>query len=89
VQVDRIYCGAPDTLYINNSSSTIQVVRSGFPDVVLWNPHIEKAAAMSDFGDDEWRRMVCLEAAQAGSGAVEVAPGETWCASQTVRVEDN
>ncbi len=29
---------------------------------VVWNPWAEKAAAMSDFGDDEFVNMVCVEA---------------------------
>ena len=30
---------------------------------VVWNPWDKKAKAMSDFGDDEYKRMVCVEAA--------------------------
>ena len=33
-------------------------------DFVVWNPWEESAAKMSDFGDDEFPRMVCVEAAQ-------------------------
>ena len=33
-------------------------------DFVVWNPWEENAAKMSDFGDDEFPRMVCVEAAQ-------------------------
>jgi glucose-6-phosphate 1-epimerase len=29
--------------------------------VVVWNPHVEKAAAMSDFGNDEYVDMICVE----------------------------
>ena len=29
---------------------------------VLWNPWIEKAKAMADFGDEEYKQMICLEA---------------------------
>ena len=29
---------------------------------VVWNPWIDKARAMSDFGDEEYKRMVCVEA---------------------------
>lgn len=28
---------------------------------VVWNPHIAKAQSMSDFADDQWRDMVCVE----------------------------
>lgn len=45
-------------------------------------PWIAKAAAMADFGDDEWQRMVCVEPAVAGSGAVNLKQGDTWQATQ-------
>ena len=49
---------------------------------VVWNPAAAKAQRMGDFGDEEWRDMVCVEVAQAGSGAVQVAAGGEWVATQ-------
>lgn len=50
----------------NTSSVPLQVVdegkkravtveKEGFPDAVVWNPWIEKAAGMADFGDEEYK----------------------------------
>ena len=33
----------------------IQIEKEGFPDAVVWNPWIEKAAGMADFGNDEYK----------------------------------
>ena len=33
----------------------IQIEKEGFPDAVVWNPWIKKAAGMADFGDDEYK----------------------------------
>jgi glucose-6-phosphate 1-epimerase len=44
---------------------------------VVWNPWIDKAARMSDFGDAEYLHMVCIEAANAESDSITVAPGDT------------
>jgi len=50
---------------------------------VVWNPWQAKAAAMADFGDGEYRGMVCVEPAVAKSGPASVAAnGGTWSAWQ-------
>jgi glucose-6-phosphate 1-epimerase len=51
------------------------VEKSGSATTVVWNPWIAKAAAMPDFGDDEWPRMACIETANAGANAITLAPG--------------
>ena len=33
----------------------VQVEKEGFPDAVVWNPWIKKAAGMADFGDEEYK----------------------------------
>ncbi len=33
----------------------VKVEKEGFPDAVLWNPWIKKAAGMADFGDEEYK----------------------------------
>lgn len=96
-EVDRIYLAVPDSLRIldggegakskegSNAVSghrTIEIEKSGFQDAVLWNPHVIKASKMKDFGDEEWKDMVCVEVAQAGSGAIEVGAGQSWVGRQ-------
>jgi glucose-6-phosphate 1-epimerase len=45
------------------SGETRTCVDTCVNDMHARNPWIDKAQKMSDFGDDEWRVMVCLEAA--------------------------
>lgn len=33
----------------------VVIHKTGFPDAVVWNPWIDKAAGMADFGDDEYK----------------------------------
>ena len=54
---------------------SISLETVNLPDAVVWNPWISKAKGMADFGDDEFRQMLCVEPAVAASGAVEVAAG--------------
>jgi len=55
----------------------IRVERAGSASAVVWNPWIAKSKAMEDFGDDEYKTMVCVEAANAKDGAVGIIPGAT------------
>ena len=37
------------------ASKIIYIHKTNFPDAVLWNPWIEKAKGMADFGDEEYK----------------------------------
>ena len=41
---------------------------------VVWNPWVDKAKRMSDFGDDEWPHMLCVEAANTGPHRITLLP---------------
>jgi glucose-6-phosphate 1-epimerase len=53
---------------------------------VVWNPWQSGAAAMSDLGDDEWQRMLCVEASNILGAAVSLAPGEEHMLRATLSV---
>jgi glucose-6-phosphate 1-epimerase len=76
-ETDRVYLGtdAPVTIVDAALERSIDVQASGSRSTVVWNPWIDKARAMSDFGDDEYRRMLCVETANALDDAVTIAPG--------------
>lgn len=86
-EVDRAYIGAPDTLKLTDSgrSAVLMVHKRGFQDAVVWSPGQDKAAGMSDLGD--WRGFVCVEVAQARSGAVALGPGDSWEGSTTAEYD--
>ncbi|KAH9513282.1 hypothetical protein Btru_034535 [Bulinus truncatus] len=61
---DRIYKDAPKRLIIRvgpESSRNIELVTFNFPDIVVWNPWEEKAIEMSDFDNDGYTEMICVE----------------------------
>eukprot|EP00050_Salpingoeca_kvevrii_P006180 m.287867 g.287867 ORF g.287867 m.287867 type:complete len:311 (+) comp11860_c0_seq1:972-1904(+) len=100
--VDRIYIGAQREHLITNVASSheysnvdrsntltkkdIRLTKGNFPDTVVWNPWDEKAKAMSDLADDEYKRFVCVEAGSVAS-PVSLEPGEAWQGSQTMTIE--
>lgn len=76
-ETDRIFehTRAACVLEDPRAARRITVEKSGSATTVVWNPWSEKAAAMPDFGDDEWPRMACIETANAGANAITLAPG--------------
>ena len=65
---------------------SILVEKLGSYATVVWNPWIAKAAAMPDFGDEEYREMICIEAANAGSDVRELVPGVSHTLAQKITV---
>lgn len=78
-QTDRVYkhSSADVMLHDPGLGRTIHIAKRGSQSTVVWNPWIEKAAAMADFGDDEWPEMLCIETANALDDVVTIPPGET------------
>lgn len=88
-EVDRIYTNAPRRTEIVASSSgpRIEVESEGSRSSVIWNPWIAKARRMPDFGDEEYREMVCLETANAGPDSISLETGETHTLAATIRLQ--
>ena len=78
-ETDRIYA-LPDSgrreIALDSQGRQTIIGSEGSASTVLWNPWVEKAARMADFGDDEWQRMLCVETANVGAAAVTLQPGE-------------
>ena len=62
-ETDRVYLAAPDTLRLADEGHhrSLTITKTAMPDVVVWNPWIAKAQRMPDFGDEEYRTMLCVE----------------------------
>jgi glucose-6-phosphate 1-epimerase len=77
-ETDRIYLNTDNSIELEDQllHRRIVVAKEHSLTTVVWNPWVEKAKAMSDFGDDEWMQMVCIEASNVSDFAVELAPGQ-------------
>ena len=62
----------------SGGGSLVMLRQHGFADCVVWSPGEAKAASMADLGSPHYRQFVCVEAAQAHSGSVALAPGQEW-----------
>ena len=86
-ETDSVFLGAPDEVTLRTGrKSDVSIVQQGWGDAVVWNPWEEKSRRMGDFGDDEFDKMVCVEAG-AIQPPIRLAPGETWQAAQLLRAE--
>jgi glucose-6-phosphate 1-epimerase len=76
-ETDRVYLKSKSVRVVDPGfKRVIEIERKAFPDLVLWNPWIAKAKAMADFGDEEYKDMICAEAAAVFENAVRVEPGK-------------
>jgi glucose-6-phosphate 1-epimerase len=78
-EVDRVFLNATGAVEIQDAKwrRTISVEKSGSASAVVWNPWIEKAAGMADFGAEEYQGMVCVEAGNVGDSKITLAPGKS------------
>ncbi|OEL15918.1 putative glucose-6-phosphate 1-epimerase [Dichanthelium oligosanthes] len=78
-EVDKVYLAAPSKIAIidHEKKKTFVVTKEGLPDAVVWNPWDKKAKAMQDFGDAEYKNMLCVEPA-AVEKPITLKPGEEW-----------
>ncbi|KAG5228278.1 hypothetical protein OIU77_022929 [Salix suchowensis] len=78
-EVDRVYLSSSDVIavYDHEQKRTFAIRKEGLPDVVVWNPWEKKSKSMVDFGDEEYRQMLCVDGA-AIEKQITLKPGEEW-----------
>ena len=62
---DRIYKDCPSQIIVKGvtvQNCDVSIKTDNLSDIVIWNPWAEKAKAMADFGDEEYKEMLCVEA---------------------------
>jgi len=88
-EVDRIYESSSSILLVDDlSGRTLLVEKSGSPSTVVWNPWVEKAAALGDMPDEGYRRFCCIEAAISNDRAEIVMPGASHVLMTRISVEE-
>lgn len=77
-ETDRLYV-QPGTIRVADpvAGRTVSVAARNSASAVIWNPWQAKAAAMADFGNDEWTQMLCVETCNVSEAAVTLAPGQS------------
>ena len=88
-ETDRVYLKTDSECQLHDPgrNRTIAISKSGSQSTVVWNPWIAKSARMPDFGDHEWPEMVCIETANVGSNAIELAANSSHSTTVVIRVQ--
>ena len=86
-ETDRLFTPTAPECVLHDASlgRTLAMTFSGTQSLVVWNPWINKARAMPDFGDDEYVSMLCLEPANTADSAITLAPGEQHALSLSLQ----
>lgn len=75
-ETDRIYLNSPNKLSINTTMdnkvqpNNINIQTSGSASTVIWNPWQDKAKRLSQFNEQAYKNMFCVETANANSDAI-------------------
>lgn len=88
-ETDRIYLDLPSRLVLRDDGLCRRIVLDtrGSRSAVLWNPWIAKAQRLSQFADDAWQRMLCIETANVLGDHVQLEPRASHVLSVSIAVE--
>lgn len=89
-ETDRVYLDTAAAVDLEDPTldRRITIVKENSMTTVVWNPWIQKAKAMADFGDAEWPQMVCIETCNAADSAIELKPGQHHLMKAIVRISE-
>lgn len=74
-ETDRVYDSSARVSVLDPARKRRLVIdKTCSATTVVWNPWVDKAKRMSDFGDDEWPGMLCVEAANTGPRRIKLSP---------------
>ena len=89
-ETDRVYLNTCDAIELEDPvlRRRTRVSKEDSLTTVVWNPWVQKALSLSDFADDEWMQMICIETSNVSDFAVDLAPGQQHTMKALVRVID-
>jgi glucose-6-phosphate 1-epimerase len=88
-ETDRTYLNTQSTCVVDDPGwqRRLVVEKSNSNTTVVWNPWIAKAKALTDFGDEEWTSMLCIETCNVREFGVTLAPSESHTMGAVIRGE--
>lgn len=80
-ETDRIYLTNQESVVLENGNNRMTIAGQGHDSIVIWNPWQQKAKDMSDFEDDGYISMICVE--MANTRGLKLSSGQAYTLSQT------
>jgi len=89
-ETDRVYLNTKDAVELEDPvlRRRTRIAKENSYTTVVWNPWVQKAQSLSDFADDEWIQMICIETSNVSDFAVDLVPGQQHKMKALVRVVD-
>lgn len=84
--IDRVYFNCQKPLHLIGGNDQLKIQAQGFTEVVVWNPGAEATKKLDDMADDEYQKMLCVEAAIVDTPII-LEPGQVWSGSQVLSQE--
>lgn len=70
-EVDAIYeCPPHQLILVQKNKPALGITSKHANSIVVWNPWVDKAASMSDFPDDGYQNMLCIESSNTRSKVI-------------------
>lgn len=87
-EIDRFYMNTSNEINIVDETRDhcIIIKQSGTNATQLWNPWIERAKAFTDFADNDYKRMVCVEAVNLHDQTITLYPYTQHTLAQEISV---
>lgn len=84
--MDCVYVDHTGSVVIEDGGRKIEIGKQNSASTIVWNPGAEGVKAFADMPDDQYHRMVCVEAGNALGNSYQLAPGEKHTLGMTIRV---
>jgi D-hexose-6-phosphate mutarotase len=78
-ETDSVYLNTPAAVEIHDSKlqRRIRIEKSGSLSTVVWNPWVDKSQQMPDFGNEEYKEMLCVEPGNVGENKITLPAGKS------------
>ena len=85
--IDRIFQTSESSTIVDRENQRVIVVnKSGSSNTVVWNPGEAGARKMADLADEEYRRFVCVEPANAYPSPITLSAGKSHTTKAVISV---